>query len=193
MIKSMKTFVVSLFLFLPVLIWGQAQHELKLGILSSLDKLPRLIYEYNDGSHIGFDVELGYFDQFLYVNSPDTFGIINNLEAFTQHFLVVGSSLKFYIEPNAKGAGAFFGLYLRNEIKVSEEKGFDERFLEVNGEAPPSGSDDLLNIGAQVGYKWLIGGHWIIEPQFRYGISVIRPAHKRKYLGIITLSLGYRF
>lgn len=189
----MKTFVISLFLFLPMWVWGQAQHELKLGILSSLDKQPRLIYEYTDGTRLGFEAQVGYFDQFLYVNTADSLGVIRNIESFTQNFLVLGSSLKFYIEPNAKGAGAFFGLYLRNEIKVSEEKGFDERFLAVNGEAPPSGSDDLLNVGAQVGYKWLIGGHWIIEPQFRYGVNVIRPVNERKYLAIITLSLGYRF
>jgi hypothetical protein len=189
----MKTFVLSLFLFLPVLIWGQAQHELKLGILSSLDKQPRLIYEYNNGSNLGFEFHVGYFDRFLYINKADTVGIINDFEAFTQNFLALGASMKFYIEPNAKGAGAFLGVHLRNEIKVSEEKGFDETFLEVYGEAPPSEADDLFSIGAIVGYKWLIAGHWIIEPQFAYSRNLIRSVNTKEYIATITLSLGYRF
>lgn len=193
MIKSMKTFVVSLFLFLPVLIWGQAQHELKLGILSSLDKQPRLIYEYTDGTRLGFEAQAGYFDRFLYVNTADSLGVIQNSESFTQNFLVLGAAMKIYFEPNAKGAGAFFGVNFRHEIKVSEEKGFDETFLEVYGEAPPSEADDLFSLGAIVGYKWLIGGHWIIEPQLGYSRNLIRSVNTKEYITTITLSLGYRF
>ncbi len=127
------------------------------------------------------------------MNTADSLGVIRNIEAFTQNFLVWGAALKFYFEPNAKGAGAFVGANFRHEMKVREENGFDETFLEVNGEAPPSEADDLFSLGAIVGYKWLIAGHWIIEPQFAYSRNLVKPKRTQNYVATITLSLGYRF
>ncbi len=188
----MKNITSILFLLMPFLTFGQNQHELKINVLSSLDDRPMLQYEYASGKRIGVEFLAGYLKRGLVVGKPSIAPLLD-FQSFPQHFAVAGFALKYYADPNLVVKGAYLGLYARTELKLAEKKGYEQAFREAFGEGPMVESDDRLNLGVAMGYKWVISDHWIIEPQLRYGWNAIKPSTIQHWQGEIFLSLGYRF
>lgn len=188
----MKNLILALLFFAPLLGFGQSQHELKLNVLSSLDKQPLLQYEFASEKNIGVEFVAGYLKRGLVVGKPSTAPLLD-FQAFPRYFAVAGVALKFYVEPESSAKGAHIGLYARTELKVSEKEGYEQAFRETFGEEPLLESDNRLNMGAAIGYKWVISDHWIIEPQVRYGWNAVKPSGIQEWQGELFLSLGYRF
>lgn len=188
----MKNIILALFLIVPFFLNGQSQHELKLNILSSLDKEPMLQYEYVSGKNIGVEFLTGYLKRGLVVGKASTAPLLD-FQSFPRHFAVAGVALKYYVEPNSLAKGAHIGVYARTELQVAEKDGYELAFREAFGQEPVLESDNRLFLGAATGYKWLISDHWIIEPQVRYGWNAIKPSTIQEWQGEIFLSLGYRF
>ena len=188
----MKNLILVLLLSLPLLVFGQSQHELKLNILSILDKQPILQYEYAANQNIGVEFQAGYLKRGLVVGTPSIAPLFD-FQSFPRYFAVAGIALKYYVEPQSTAKGAHIGLYARTELKVSEKEGYEQAFRETFGEEPLLESDNRLNMGAAMGYKWVISDHWIIEPQVRYGWNAVKPSGIQEWQGELFLSLGYRF
>ncbi|MBX2871075.1 MAG: DUF3575 domain-containing protein [Saprospiraceae bacterium] len=188
----MKKLVPVLFLFVPFFLFGQSQHELKLNILSSLDEQPMLQYEFASEKNIGVEFLAGYLKRGLVVGKASTAPLLD-FQSFPRHFAVAGLALKYYVEPNSAAKGAHIGLYARTELQVAEKEGYEQAFRQAFGEEPVLESDNRLNLGAGMGYKWVISDHWIIEPQVRYGWNAVKPSTIQEWQGELFLSLGYRF
>lgn len=188
----MKKLIPILFLLVPFLLFGQRQNELKINVLSSLDKQPMLQYEFASAKNIGVEFLAGYLKRGLVVGRASTAPLLD-FQRFPRHFAVAGVALKYYVEPNSAAAGAHIGLYARTELLVAEKDGYELAFREIFGEDPLVESDNRLNMGAAMGYKWVISNHWIIEPQLRYGWNAVKPSTIQEWQGELFLSLGYRF
>ena len=188
----MKNLIPVLLLFLPLLTFGQSKHELNLNVLSSLDKQPMLQYELATESNVGVEFLAGYLKRGLVVGQPSIAPFLD-FQTFPRYFAVAGVALKYYVQPESMAKGAHIGLYARTELKVSEKEGYEMAFREIFGEEPLLESDNRLNLGAAMGYKWVISDHWIIEPQVRYGWNAVKPSGIQDWQGELFLSLGYRF
>ena len=188
----MRILTLALFLMVSCFTFGQGQHELKLNILSTLDKQPQLQYEYLKGEKLGLEFVAGYLKRGLIVGKVGTAPLLD-FQSFPLHFMVTGAAVKYYFEPNSNGRGAYLGAYTRAELKVAEKEGYETAFREIFGQEPIIENDHRLNIGLSTGYKWLISDHWIIEPQVRWGWNAVKPSLTQEWQAEIFLSLGYRF
>ncbi len=196
-----RLFCTILFLFFTISVIAQYQHEVKLDLLKALDNEYIVHYEVLFTKNIGFEASFGVERGRTFIHD---FNNSNSQFSFSTTELNLYLAGKFYISGKKKyGRGFYFGPYLNINYLLDREDGYVEKYEEINNR-PPSirFSDesrfDTINLGGQIGYKWLILSRFVLEAQISFANRIfIGPGITKNfgnyYTGEGFVKLGYRF
>ncbi len=183
---------------LPALCFAQGQHELKLDLLSLIQKKAfGLSYEYGLNQKVGLelDVKRDYYES-SYASANLNFKSQHPDSALTHQFyfldITIGSN--YYFFPKHGIDRYFLGLFWHNSFNTKKDKDWDAFNIEYNG----STSDyprkwGHSRLGFKGGHKWLIKRHIVIEAEGLIYYE-LNPISGRGYLDwFLILNVGYRF
>lgn len=149
---------------------AQINHDFKIDLPHYLNKHILPHYELILSKHIGVEVAIGYDYNEIGISEPDSVFIFTTTPDFTFKNRELNPSLgiNYYIGKGEKyGYGFFLGPYIRLNYLLHREEGYIEKVeeifdIEVNEWRRREGVKEL-KYGINLGYKWLIKSHFIIE------------------------------
>lgn len=197
----MKKMLLSLALALPILLYCQSRHELKVDLHGPLffDDF-HLAYEYMPAPKWGLEFGLRYDWHDIKIDTlrPDPsvpYGM--HRVALDRDFLDVLVSGKHYLSPKHGSDRFFLGVYWWNQWEAYRDPAYDDYREKVYPNSTVKDRKWLRSaLGLKGGYKWAIRDRFIVEPVFGIDFNFVTALEKDPhfdYDAIAFIKAGYRF
>ena len=194
------TYLVVIFLFNLNYTSGQLNHEIKLD-LSAISKHYIVSYESILTKRFSIEVAMGFDFRKLYLTEIDFNSFNSEFHEFASTRFDPSIGGKYYFLVKESGSGIYLGPYTRIKYLLSREKGYVEKWEEIQSSKAPervmsnSGIRNLL-YGIYCGGKLILRNHYLIELSVAYTLDKeIGIGAKRNtiYNTRYFIKFGYRF
>ena len=189
----MRVVALSIVFAFPLFLYSQVHHELKFDVLGAVTQHPRLSYEYIAGKNFGLEIAVGYLDDDIELSDYNSTGSYLTY-AIDRTFFTVDLTGKYYFLSQQRAAGAFFGFFARNEIKLSQANGYEEAYQDIYGHLPTQKLvDESFLLGGVVGYKFIVDKRWVIQGQLALARDLNTGLEITATEADLFLVIGYRW
>ena len=199
---KMKTMLFCFWLTVPMVSFGQKNHEAKMDFLIPFFKGIHFAYEYMPNVKSGVELSIMYrwgidgaYAITPYPQSPEPETFFIEAEQTTLILTLAG---KYYIAENQKADGLYTGAYFRNDILVTREIDlYDILTLPEYNHKKQSSRYLRTGLGILLGYKLYIRTNFLVDASMGFDANLFTVFDTKKrtidLAGIPTLKAGYRF
>jgi|GEM_PF-5567292 len=189
----MRVVALSIVFAFPLFLHSQVHHELKFDVLGAVTQHPRLSYEYSAGKNWGLEIAFGYLDDDIDLSDYNSTGAYLSY-AIDRTFFTVDLTGKYYFLSQQRAAGAFIGLFARNETKLSQADGYEEAYQTIYGHQPTQKLvDESFLLGGVIGYKLIVYKRWVIQGQLALARDLNTGLDIPVTEADLFLTIGYRW